>query len=289
MADVPVTALTDVETLEVSLVKRGANNKRIAIAKSEDSMSKKIEEVIKEAMALPLENEAAIDESLAKAGLSADAASAVKAAVQALSAFKDEMPDLAKVISMLGEMLGADKPEAPADASKPAEAELQKKLDALWKSNAEAVELLKKAELRAVEAETAKNTAEEVLKKERAEAEFKELVTVCERDYPFVAGSAEQKAKTIVALQASAPDQVTAIRESWKLANEQLAQSPVFKSAGSDAPVSAPATAKGKFDAKIDSLRTANPSLSYEQAFTHVFKNEPALRVEMLAETQKES
>lgn len=294
MSDKPVTALTDVETLEVSLVKRGANQKRIAIAKTEEPMPKTMEQILKEALEMPLEEEDQIDEKLSKEGLSPEAAGAVKAALRALEAFKDELPDMPKVLEMLSGLLGIEAaPESEVKAEDEAAApeldEMKKKLDELWKSNAEQTELLKKSEERAVAAELAKAEVESTLQAERDAKEFAELVEHCTKSFPFVLGSAEDKAKTLKVLRGASPDQANVIEASWKTANDQIASSQILKSLGTESAPSAALSASQKMDARIAEVRAAKPSMSREQALALVLKTDKSLFADYAAERAQEN
>ena len=294
MPEDKVTALTDVETLEVSLVKRGANQKRIAIAKTEELMADKDQdEIIRAASELPHDKDGEIDEILKAAKLSTKGARAVKSALKTLDAYQDEIPK--GLVARLSKLLDFDEEEDEDEMKKSKVkkdgevVELQTKLDALWKSNQEQVELLKKAEDRALEAEKAKADAETVLKTEREAAEFKALVEHCQKSFPFVTGSAEDKAKTLSALRTVAAEQATAVEASWLAANEHLSKSEIFKSAGSDIAAAAPVTAREKMDRKVQEIRAAQPNMTREQAVAHVVKTDKALSGEYLAERAQEN
>ncbi len=102
-----ITALTDLETVELSLVKRGANRKRIAYAKSEEGMEQ-MEEIVKAVLELELDNEKAVTAAFKKAELSEKGQEAVRGALRMFSAFKDELPK--DVMKMFADLSGNELP-----------------------------------------------------------------------------------------------------------------------------------------------------------------------------------
>ena len=89
--------LTDLETVEVSLVDKGANRRTFAIRKSEKNTMTVIEAIL----AAPFDKSEELMERLKKAELSEQAAEGVKSALQLLSAFQEELPE-----SLVSEMMG---------------------------------------------------------------------------------------------------------------------------------------------------------------------------------------
>jgi len=111
------TELRELETVEVSLVDKGANKRTFAIKKSE----KKEMDVIEAILAAPFEKGDAIMDRLKKAELSEQAVEGIKSAVQILSAFQEEVPaNLLKDLMALG---GFSKQEEEEDEEKPEAAE----------------------------------------------------------------------------------------------------------------------------------------------------------------------
>ena len=111
------TELRELETVEVSLVDKGANKRTFAIKKSEQKEMNIIEAIL----AAPFEKSDALIERLQKAELSKQAVEGIKGAVQILSAFQEELPaDLLKDLMTLG---GFAKEEEEEEEEKPEAAE----------------------------------------------------------------------------------------------------------------------------------------------------------------------
>ena len=91
------TELTDLETVEVSLVDKGANRRTFAIRKSENDKMNLIDAILQ----APFEKSDELIERLQKAELSEQAAEGVKSALQLLSAFQEELPE-----SLMNELMG---------------------------------------------------------------------------------------------------------------------------------------------------------------------------------------
>ena len=103
----PITALTDLETVEVSLVPAGANlKKRFPIMKrnEENSMSDILHAVID----AETSEESHFDNVVKSAELSEEAAAAVKGAMKILNAYSDMVP-AERAVAVLSEGLGVQK------------------------------------------------------------------------------------------------------------------------------------------------------------------------------------
>ena len=124
------TELRELETVEVSLVDKGANKRTFAIKKSEQKEMNIIEAIL----AAPFEKSDALIERLKKAELSEQAVEGIKSAVQILSAFQEELPaDLLKDLMTLGgfakEEEEEEKPEATEEGAPKEEEEAEKQED----------------------------------------------------------------------------------------------------------------------------------------------------------------
>jgi len=145
--------LTNVETLEVSLVTRGANKKKFALTKSEDPKMDELSEILKAVLETEIESEAQLEELFKLNKVSDGAMDAVRAALRSLSGFKDEIPG--NVMNGLMAMVGAktsdvpkQKPEYPAPKAKTLKSndnpepegiskEMQDKFETLFKAQQE--------------------------------------------------------------------------------------------------------------------------------------------------------
>jgi len=112
--------LRRVKTDEVSLVDRGAVQRTFCLRKRSDAM----DEILKACLEAPLDDEAAIDARLTKAGVSEKGAVAIKGALSVLTAFRDELRDTD--LTLLTELAGGAPPadaEVEAGADKETDAE----------------------------------------------------------------------------------------------------------------------------------------------------------------------
>lgn len=90
--------LSQVETNEVSYVDRGAVRHRFALLKKDGTAMD--EKILKAALEQPLENEAAMDAAIAKAGISEEAGLAIKASARVFAAYADQMtPDQKAILA----------------------------------------------------------------------------------------------------------------------------------------------------------------------------------------------
>jgi hypothetical protein len=154
MSPADITALTDLDTVEVSLVDRGANKKTFALAKNapSETIVDKFDEILKAVLDTPVDGEDKFDEIAKAKKLSEKAAGAARGAMRILSAFREEMPE--DIMQALTKLCGYKEPEkkaAPAivaatvaevkaepDMSKMPE-EVRAQVESLWKANKEAV------------------------------------------------------------------------------------------------------------------------------------------------------
>ena len=165
-----VKALAKLDTVEVSLVKSGANRRRFAIFKTEDSMP--LEEIIRAVLETETEGEDTALGAILKSDASPKARAAMQAILRAYNGFKDEMPKgvvnaaaLAKALDMEpGEPTKKTEPKPAKKSETATEPTLKRgdladlppdiasKVEALWKANAnkdkaiEALSLTVKAE-----------------------------------------------------------------------------------------------------------------------------------------------
>jgi len=216
-----IRQLGQLETLEVSLVPRGANKKRFALRKSEDEV---MDEIIKAVLENDLDNEAAIDKVLKAAKMSEKAQGAIKAMLKLAAGFKDEMPaDMMKMLSKLaGYDVGTPEGFAPQKKSDELDAlppEVRAKVEALWKANDE-----QRKENEKLQA---------VIKAERDERVGKEFVAKAAADFAHLPGAkAEDLGPVLKALSESSPEAYAKIELTLKAADEALKQSALLTQAG---------------------------------------------------------
>tara|TARA_R110002012_G_scaffold126758_1_gene278794 strand:- start:3409 stop:4338 length:930 start_codon:yes stop_codon:yes gene_type:complete len=149
--------LVELETVEVSLVDKGANRRTFAIRKAE----KRTMQVIDAILSAPFEHRAAVAEHLKKMEMSPQATEAVEAAMQLLSAVQEEMPeDMMKQLMAMAGMAKEEEEEAEkAEGDEEEEAP---------EATEEAAEALAEEGAEAAEEETEKEDDEEEMQKRLA-------------------------------------------------------------------------------------------------------------------------
>lgn len=133
--------LVELETVEVSLVDKGANRRTFAIRKAE----KQTMQVIDAILSAPFEHKEAVAEHLKKAEMSPQATEAVEAAMQLLSAVQEEMPeDMMKQLMAMAGMAKEDEEEKTekenGDEEEQAPEATEEAAEALAEEGAEAAE-----------------------------------------------------------------------------------------------------------------------------------------------------
>ena len=208
--------LTQVETHEVSLVRRGANGKKFALTKGLE-MNEVIEAVIK----TEIDGEQELIESLGD--VSEDQAEIAKAAFRLQVGFQDKLSteQLSQVAkTALGEDPGEEKPaedgeEKPAEEGeeKPAEeGEVEKSAEVSEEIQKQINE--KEAQLAALQ-KSADESALKVVELEKA-ALRKTYVEKAEKDFSHIAGiSTEDMADLLMDLAAVSPELVNRVSKTW--------------------------------------------------------------------------
>ncbi len=92
MANDQINAVTGLNTVEVSLVDRGANRKRFAFFKSEEKMAG-MEEMFKVILDTEVANESKFEEIFKQDEMDDETKEAARAALRLLTAFKDKLPE----------------------------------------------------------------------------------------------------------------------------------------------------------------------------------------------------
>lgn len=238
-ADFSATQLTELTTDEVSLVKRGANLKRVALAKQGDEM----EEMLNAALA----TEHVCEKELPELPEGIDAA--LRVAVRAMKAHGEELPVEAR--TFIAKMIGAELVQ-PAE---PTPEEIEKSLpEAIQKELVEARKARK-------EAEEKQAAAEKALELEKIEKHRMEIAEVA-KSLPMIPG--DDAKKTDLILKAEAAGLKDELLEIFSATNAQLTECELFKSAGvrqQEAP-----SARKELEGLVKKEMEANPALSSAQA-----------------------
>lgn len=296
--------LTDLDTAEVSLVKRGANLRRFALRKSEDEMQT---EILKAVLDAPLEDEAKVDATLAGAGVEGKMAGALKGALKLLSAYKEEMsPEAMKamleVLNLPGvemetedeseDMESEDMPPATKAKMEPAGSEdktmakksadgidlgtvpdaVKPQLEALWKA--------------AEDAKAEKVKLEKALEEERNVRVTKEHVERVRAEYRHLPGtSADSLGPVLKSLHEKAPEEAKAIEGVLKSVERVLSESTLLRSVGASRTINAPEnSAAGALDARAREFVAKGLAPTYEQGYAKALAQDPALYTEFLRE-----
>ena len=281
------TDLIDLETLEVSLVKRGANKKKFALAKKESENMKDLTAAI---LAAPGEIDPALAEVL-KEALSKEAEAVIADAFKMLSAVKDEMSGelFAKISEALGfgkaeedeaeeeapeaaaeEAPAEEAPEAPApdeeeeeEAEKSIEKSDDPKVAALFKEH-EDLKALYKAEMETKRA-----------------AEF---VAKAEADFANIPGATVEQVggllKDLHDLDQGIAERVESVLKGTQALVENVG---VLGEAGSRAQAPAANDADGRIEAMARSrVEKSGGALSLAKAYEAVLRDNPKLYTESL-------
>lgn len=264
-----INALTDIDTLELTLCKRGKNKKRYAFAKSEEgNMADEILEALGPVLEVETEGEDKIG-TIFKA-VSPKGKDAVKGAMRLLSGFKDELPG--DVMGGLADLAGFDRPVAkaePADedeAKKKAEAKKAKEekeaMDAKNKDNPKPKfgEPVKKADgtyefsddvpeevrahlamlwkakdvsdERATQADNRATEAEKLLKSERDERLLKDFIQKSADEYSHV-GESEELGAMLLELHGSNPELQAKVEKQMAASEKRIAEGALLTELGS--------------------------------------------------------
>ena len=295
----PITALTDLETVEVSLVPAGANlKKRFPIMKrnEEGSMSDILHAVID----AQTSDESHFDKVAKSANLSEEAAAAVKGAMKILNAYSDMIP-AEQALAVVSEGLGvkkatefeegkesegttiADEEEDEAEKAKKENPDsLQKSLDALDPAIREQVTALWKSQKEAI---AKADKLEKSLAKERDERVRKEFISKAQTEFRFVPGKSPEELglmlKSLYAMDSQIAKDIEGI---FKSVSAMVEKGEQRDERGSSMTGEA---ASGSAYSKLDNIaksRVAKSDESYAKAFEKAMRDNPGLYTDYLNE-----
>jgi len=291
------TELRELETVEVSLVDKGANKRTFAIKKSE----KKEMDVIEAILAAPFEKGDAIMDRLKKAELSEQAVEGIKSAVQILSAFQEEVPaNLLKDLMALGgfskqeEEEDEEKPEAAEEAAPDGETpeadeeeeaekqedeeedeeEMQKRLAALPKNMRSMVEQLWKSNKSAI---TKAEELEAKIKKAEDEKRLSECVAIAKAEFGALPVKADNLGSFIKSLDGM--DNADFVLGLLRSSNEMIAANGLTTEIGKSTSVTNDKTSIAKAERMADALMEKE-GITKAKALASVWKNNPSLYAE---------
>lgn len=296
-----ITKLTSVQTQEVSLVRRGANNKRFALTKSKE-IDMSFHELLKSVLETEAEGEGQLIESLKAANANEDAIQCAVANFRLQNGFRDKLSkeEFAEVTKAAG--YAVDKAKTPPDKDKdkakdkgkepfpgaapPFKAKSEKshmpadmppEMERVFKEQQTEIEALRKAHEGTLE----------ILEKERKEKVRKEYIAKCANDYAFVPGmSAEEMGEMLQTAYETSEDFGRRLEKQWEQTNEAVSKSQLLVNQGivpqNDGQC---ATAWTKMNELAkQKIQKAAGGLSEAQALNQVMKEHPELYQEYLNE-----
>lgn len=275
-----ITKLDSLQTAELSLVRRGANNRRFAVTKGMTNMD--VSEVLQSVLATEAEGEQAVIATLKSAGLEGDALDVAVAHYRLQNGFADKVDaeafgTVAKAAGYLVEKT-APKPEKKEPEKKASDsvshkpAGMPEEMEKVWKSQQD--------EIAALRAENETNRAE--LESVKKAAQRRDYVAKCEREYAHVPGmSSEEMADMLIQAESVSKSFAESLEKQWRETAEAVKKSALLRSSGSrgsdanggDAWSRMESMAKerveksaGKIDmaAAVEAVMAENPSL-YEE------------------------
>jgi hypothetical protein len=294
-----ITKLTNVQTQEVSLVRRGANNKRFALTKSKESKMH-FSELLKTVLETEAEGEDKLVATLKANGADEDAIQVAVANYRLQNGFRDQLsPDeFNAVAKAAGYQEKAkeppkDKDEDKADAAgkppfpgaKPPfkaksekSADMNLEMDRVLKAQQNEIEALRKES----------QGLQEILKAERAERIRKEYVAKCAKEFPLVPGMTSDEMGEMLQKAYEVSDEFGQnLEKQWtqtqaSLSKSQLLVNQGFVSANDGSPVQG---AWGKIqELAKQRVQKADGGLSEAKALDMVLKENPDLYQEYLNE-----
>jgi hypothetical protein len=301
MADT-ITALTDLETFEVSVVKRGANKRKFALTKSEKQMpQKEMNEVLKSLVESgEIEDVAKVDAVAKAAKLSEKSAAALAAVAKIADGFKDDPAVKLALAKLFGKDEADDEEEDAEDAKKAKKKAAAKKSDDAGNGEDKETPVTKtefppemqailKANEEAIKKAQEENTRlAEVIKKERDEREVKEWVAKSAADLRYIPGqSAEQLGRVLKELQdKNGLEMANKHFDMLKASSALVSKSAMFREhgAGGAGASDASGSAWDRIKKLADSIVVKDAKLTGAKAVQMVLKAHPELYAEYKAE-----
>ena len=224
-----VFELSDLDVFEVSLVPRGANNKKFFMVKNEEGGFNMFYEVLKELLEVEIENEKEVDKILKDYNVNEDGIEPTKALIKILKSYREEFPD--NYLELVGSLCGFNSSKKIEDSKKDVNLinkedisklevndEIKKSLEVLFKQNEEISkqnDLLKKE-----------------IEKEKDLKLINEYIGIC-KEFDCLNINNEEFGKVLKEVSSVNKENVDKIIEVLKSANELVKKGDVFKEVGS--------------------------------------------------------
>jgi len=256
----------------VSLVDRGANQRVFAIRKAEQ-----MNDIIKDIIDVPLEQETEVVEALVSKELTDDARHGLIGAMRIVQAYKDEA-GMREALVALATLLDFEKPEEEETPMAQEDVEMEKssedsinmndipdevraQVENLWKANEEAVK--KAAEL------------EEVLKAERDERLTKEFIAKAAESYGNIPGhTADELGLMVKSLHTHDEEAAKKIEGLLKTVSQVISKSELFVEAGVTVQDQGVKDPLNQLDSLAQKHCSENPGVSYAKAYDVVMKSD---------------
>jgi len=298
-----ITKLTSVKTQEVSLVRRGANNKRFALTKSKESKMH-FNELLKTVLETEAEGEDKLVATLKASGADEDAIHVAVANYRLQNGFRDQLsPDEFNAVAKAAgyQEKAEDKAEdkakkLPKDKKKAEEEEdlpfpgakppFKAKKDADMNPETSRVLKAQQNEIEALRKES--QGLQEILKAERVERIRKEYVAKCAKEFPLVPGMTSDEMGEMLQKAYEVSDEFGQnLEKQWTQTQASLSKSQLLVNQGfvsaNDGSSSQGAWGKIQELAK-QRVQKADGGLSEAKALDMVLKENPDLYQEYLNE-----
>ena len=279
------TLLTEVNTVEVSLVRRGANGKRFAIFK-EDQMDKEtFDDILDQVNDIDLGDDEvmkALTDAMEKQELSDRERNALRGAMRLLRGIPGAKlsGDLRKALNTLAQAAGYGAYKAPTDKSghldEDKDKDMKKQdsgsvkkedLDGLPDETRAKIEILMKV---AEEQKTNQERLEKELKDERDARVVKEFVEQVDSEFQNLSTTADEFGPILKEMNESmSKESYDKVVDILKSADAAVKESKLFDEAGSNLSGGG-SDAHSKLTSLAEELRKSDSSLSPEQAYTKV-------------------
>jgi hypothetical protein len=151
----------------------------------------------------------------------------------------------------------------------------------LAKADPVVANLIKSLNGRLEDAEDRAERAEEIAKQERDNRENQAWISKAEKDFRALGATPTELGGLMKSLSEKAPAEAKAIEKLLRAANNQIAKSALFGEIGA---TGANTPTGAAVDGMVAELRKADPKLSYEQAMSRVYEQNPDLYMEELTE-----
>lgn len=264
-----IRMLSALTTAELSLVKRGANARRFAVTKGMDDMD--FNEILQSVLATEAEGEKGLLQTLKSAGLDEDAMQVAVAQYRLQHGFKDKLTAdaFSSVAKAAGYELTKKAETPPPKPRSTTPADMPPELEAVWKSQQEAIN----------NANERADKLERQLDVVRKDAQRKDYVVKCEREYSHVPGmSAEQMADMLIKAEAVSKEFAESLEKQWKETSEAVKKSVLLGSSGSATPSPTGGDAWSAMQSKARELvQKSDGSLTAAKALDRVMSENPEL------------